>query len=442
MDWHTLRNKRTSLSGPAGFPLQLPPYLRFAAQPLDKPELAPPKTSCYTLQHPLFCADWGAHGGAEMVALSLFREGFHNRIQVAHGTRYRTHDDDYDYSELPPALARSSLLLDGLRTPKEPLPPAQQAFEFARLADGVVDYPVTHLQWDPAMGSSHAPRLAALLEALRLYVLDDAEGQLVQTHLLANNLTTNTLSDGREPYDISTFPPVTLFDWNTADPSIIITLSVDTTCTVWDLHRSHGLGPDKDTAHVKTQLIAHDLEVFDVKFLHALTNVFASVSNDGSMRLFDLRLLEHSTIIYEPALPPPPAAHTANYNPQALLKLATSNVDQHHLATVGVNLNQVLVIDMRMPGLPLVTIDALFGGASPCAVNSLAWHPSSNLLLTGGDDCQALVWDCSGAADGSVIDTPVLAYLDDLEVNTVCWRSLGDWMGVVSGKTFQAVYAR
>ena len=48
----------------------------------------------------------------------------------------------------------------------------------------------------------------------------------------------------------------------------------------------------------KTQLIAHDKEVFDIAFA-AGVNVFASVGADGSVRMFDLRSLEHSTIIYE-----------------------------------------------------------------------------------------------------------------------------------------------
>lgn len=38
------------------------------------------------------------------------------------------------------------------------------------------------------------------------------------------------------------------------------------------------------------------------------------------------------------------------------------------------------------------------------------------------------------------MDAPVLAYDEDLEVNGVCWRqNSGDYMGVVSGKGFQAV---
>lgn len=53
--------------------------------------------------------------------------------------------------------------------------------------------------------------------------------------------------------------------------------------------------------HVKTQLIAHDKEVYDIAFSRAGggRDMFASVGADGSVRMFDLRHLEHSTIIYE-----------------------------------------------------------------------------------------------------------------------------------------------
>jgi WD repeat-containing protein 68 len=51
----------------------------------------------------------------------------------------------------------------------------------------------------------------------------------------------------------------------------------------------------------KTQLIAHDKEVFDVRFCAGSVDVFVSCGADGSVRMFDLRSLEHSTIIYEPS---------------------------------------------------------------------------------------------------------------------------------------------
>ena len=56
------------------------------------------------------------------------------------------------------------------------------------------------------------------------------------------------------------------------------TASIDTTCTIWDVQ----------TQQVKTQLIAHDKEVYDMGFTSG-TDVFASVGADGSVRMFDLR---------------------------------------------------------------------------------------------------------------------------------------------------------
>lgn len=395
--------------------------------------------SYFFLQHPLYCSDWLYLNGSDSdcVALGSYKEGFTNKLQVVHGVSYGS---------------ESTRLPDGYEDQHvTELSKSVEGFDFHRVAEASVEYPITHLQWDPAMGKSsgHDQRLAASSEVLRLYRVDhdhvdhNNDHKLVQTHVLANNLTAT------RPDDASTFPPVTAFDWNQQDPNVIITSSVDTTCTVWDLNRSYVAGDKHDTAQVKTQLIAHDLEVFDVKFLHGSTNIFASVGNDGLMRVFDLRSLEHSTIIHEPASPPPSAmgrAAPANYNSTALLKLTTSNVDQHYLATIGVNSNQIIVIDMRRPGIPVVTLDGLLGGVNLAAINLIRFHPSSNYLLSGGDDCQALVWNglqgekTSYKGDGpAVVDTPVLAYEEDLEVNNVCWRGAGDWMGVVSGKGFQAV---
>lgn len=455
MDWNNVRNKRSSISGILPFPnypTQTSPQ-RFPVSTYLAENDAPfythgpndCRTSYFESQHPIYCADWRRNSGRELVALSSFREGYQNRIQIVQGAAYHRRNDDAD--------ERAAAATDDVLDPNSTY---STAFDFSLAAEVPVDYPVTHLQWDP-LGYV---RIAASLEVLRLYQFEyesSAEPTLVQTHLLANNSTVN--GNGTDSYDINTFPPVTSFDWNSTDPSLVITLSVDTTCTVWDLNRSASMGKLKNSAQVKTQLIAHDSEVFDVKFIHKSTNVFASVSNDGSMRVFDLRSLEHSTIIYEPALtaasePLSAASIGTPYNPQALLRLLTSNVDQHHLATVGVNLNQVLIIDMRMPGVPVATLDGLFGGVSHTAINLIAWNPTSNLLLTGGDDCQALVWDFTRGAgqstlsiashDGSVVvDAPELVFLEDLEVNNVCWREGGsdNWMGVVSGKGFQAVQA-
>ncbi|KAG7665280.1 uncharacterized protein J8A68_001336 [[Candida] subhashii] len=484
------------------------------------------RNSYYFSQYPLFATDWTCLSGTDIdcIALGTYKEGFTNKLEIVHGVSY-----EHEYNRRVAAAAAaagisggsaasgsmsttsSSInndIMDNVSSPGGTLISQDmsyigtgqqhyfdddivEGFYFQRVADISIDYPVTHLQWDPQMlknggGTNGGERLAASSEVLRLYKLNQDEEtekySLVQTHTLANNTTSsctssaNSLSmssSSQKPStteDVNTYPPVTSFDWNKIDPNILITSSVDTTCTVWDLHRSHPRDDLTDTATVKTQLIAHDSEVFDVKFIHKSTNVFASVGNDGSMRVFDLRSLEHSTIIYEPpALSTTTSTSTtntsSNWNSKALISLSTSNIDQHHLATIGINSNQVIIIDMRMPGLPVVTLDGSLGGINHASINSIKYHPSSNYLLTGGDDCQALVWDCnslksattpttttatptnndasnngSSSGGGSIIDMPVLAYEEDLEVNNVCWRGeRGDWMGVVSGKGFQAV---
>lgn len=62
------------------------------------------------------------------------------------------------------------------------------------------------------------------------------------------------------------------------------------------------------------QLIAHDKEVYDIAW--GGVGVFASVSADGSVRVFDLRDKEHSTIIYESPQPDTPLLRLA-WNKQA-----------------------------------------------------------------------------------------------------------------------------
>ena len=73
------------------------------------------------------------------------------------------------------------------------------------------------------------------------------------------------------------------------------------------LHNSPPPAPQRGA--VDTQLIAHDKEVYDIAWGGA--GVFASVSADGSVRVFDLRDKEHSTIIYETEQPDMPLLRLA-----------------------------------------------------------------------------------------------------------------------------------
>lgn len=115
--------------------------------------------------------------------------------------------------------------------------------------------------------------------------------------------------------------------------------------------------------------------------------MFASVGADGSVRMFDLRHLEHSTIIYE--------------DPQhrPLLRLAWNRQDPSYLATISMDacevcvytlsitkyfINplkcQVVILDVRVPCTPV----ARLSNHRAC-VNGIAWAPHSSChICTAG----------------------------------------------------------
>lgn len=171
--------------------------------------------------------------------------------------------------------------------------------DYVKTAEATHSYPVTRILWEPPSSQKQATDLLATSgDHLRLWSLPST-----QTLHSSNSITRP--SNPREPPVAKLSPlallsnskspehtaPITSLDWNTISPSLIITSSIDTTCTIWDI----------PTLTAKTQLIAHDKEVYDVRFCANSVDVFVSCGADGSVRMFDLRSLEHSTIIYEPS---------------------------------------------------------------------------------------------------------------------------------------------
>lgn len=180
-------------------------------------------------------------------------------------------------------------------TPNSP----KYGVEFVKVAEATHSYPVTRLLWEPPSSQKQSTDLLATSgDHLRLWSLPSD----TPVHSPSNSINRSShrdmpttkltplalLSNSKTPEHTA---PLTSLDWNTVSPSLIITSSIDTTCTIWDI----------PTLTAKTQLIAHDKEVYDVRFCANSTDVFVSCGQDGSVRMFDLRSLEHSTIIYEPS---------------------------------------------------------------------------------------------------------------------------------------------
>ncbi|XP_008797649.2 WD repeat-containing protein LWD1-like [Phoenix dactylifera] len=217
--------------------------------------------------------------------------------------------------------------------------------------------------------------------------------------------------------------PLTSFDWNEAEPRRVGTSSIDTTCTIWDIEREA----------VDTQLIAHDKEVYDIAW--GGVGVFASVSADGSVRVFDLRDKEHSTIIYESADPPN----------TPLVRLGWNKQDPRYMATIIMDSAKVVVLDIRFPTLPVVELHR-----HQASVNAIAWAPHSSChICTAGDDSQALIWDLSSmgsasgggqqaqaAAEGDL--DPILAYTAGAEIEQLQWSSTQpDWVAIAFSSKLQ-----
>ncbi len=148
---------------------------------------------------------------------------------------------------------------------------------------------------------------------------------------------------------------------------MIVTSSIDTTCTVWNI----------ETASAVTQLIAHDREVYDVAWLPSSTDIFVSVGADGSLRAFDLRSLEHSTILYETPTSKPASA--AAISAAAAGRPATAPLLRiaFNSATFNIDSCDIQILDMRSPGQPVMELKA-----HKAAVNALGWGSAGKPLVS------------------------------------------------------------
>lgn len=337
-------------------------------------------------------------------------------------------------------------------------PDAQGAptLEFSKLAEASHTYPITRVLWEPPSSKPSTELLATSGDHLRLWSLPSPSAAPSPNTSItsrtyqqpAQKLTPLALLSNSKSADFTA--PLTSLDWNQVSPSLIITSSIDTTCTIWDI----------PTLTAKTQLIAHDKGVFDVRFMSKSLDIFASCGADGSVRMFDLRSLEHSTIIYEPggnkssastsaaSDPREPGGSPVNAAPPALLRLAASPHDQHLISTFCVDSDVVRILDVRQPGQALVELKG-----HTANVNCCEWNPGRRgVLAAGADDCSLLVWDILGSSGSSAVTgniktekgveqerNPIAYWSCEVEVNNLSWSPAvgnngSDWIGIVGGK--------
>ncbi|XP_061366768.1 WD repeat-containing protein LWD2-like [Gastrolobium bilobum] len=259
----------------------------------------------------------------------------------------------------------------------------------------VLDHPYapTNLMFFPSEDDTNPDLIATSGDSLRLWEIHDDRIQL-KSPLIGNKVNQNSA--------------ITSFDWAVFDTRLVATSSVDTTCTIWDIEREI----------VNTQLVAHDKEVYDISW--GGFNVFASVSGDGSVRVFDLRDREKSTIIYENPVQDCP-----------LLRLEWNKSDSRFMATVGMNSNKVVIIDIRLPTKPFMELSKHM-----TSVNAISWSPNlGRYLCSASDDARALIWEMmdtgfpTGINGGDV--EPTMWYGSSAAINHVRWSPVQmDWIAL------------
>ncbi|KAL1992043.1 hypothetical protein VTN49DRAFT_4075 [Thermomyces lanuginosus] len=421
-----------------------------------------PTNSNYVAPWPIYAVDWckwpisSSSPFTGKVAIGSYLEDNHNYIQII--DVYRTQPDP----DTPGAMHGDVQL------------------EFTKTAEANHSYPVTRILWEPPSSQKKSTDLLATSgDHLRLWSLPSTH-----TGPVSNSINRSSNQKSPPPAKLSPLAllsnskspehtaPITSLDWNTVSPSLIITSSIDTTCTIWDI----------PTLTAKTQLIAHDKEVYDVRFCANSVDVFVSCGCDGSVRMFDLRSLEHSTIIYEPSEKAEKInqgnsspSHPPPVWPPPLLRVATSPHDTHLLATFAQDSNLIRVLDVRQPGQAVLELKG-----HSAAINSIEWCPSRRgILASGADDCLVLVWDLlnqhnaaqiyhppSTSSSSSSINHhshhhhhhhhghtpqergPFAAWKCDFEIANLSWSPAGattltghprDWLGVCGGKGFWGV---
>lgn len=264
-------------------------------------------------------------------------------------------------------------------------------------------YPTSKLMWIPDVKCQFPDLLATSGDYLRVWRVH--EDNKVKFECRLNN---NTHSEY--------CAPLTSFDWNEIDPTILGTSSIDTTCTIWTLETQQAIAHTGCVSgNIQSQLIAHDKEVYDIAFSRMGTGreMFASVGGDGSVRMFDIRNLKHSTIIYE------------DPNRNALLRLAWNKQDSNYLATFATDSVELIILDLRIPCTPVARLNS-----HRAFINGLAWAPHSSChLCTASEDRQALIWDIQSMP--RAIEDPILAYTAAGEINQIQWSSTQpDWIAI------------
>ena len=250
------------------------------------------------------------------------------------------------------------------------------------------DFPVSSIMFSPHEQNKNL--LVSTSDILRLYSYDNEKLSLKVA-----------FKKRRKDY----CGPLTACDWSKVNNSIIGVCSVDTTCAIWDLNK----------LEVKYMIIAHDKEVYDIS-LGPDEFTFMSTGADGSVRLFDSRNANSSSIIFE----------TRDKSPMTRLKW--NLVNPNFILNVIVDKNEIYILDQRKLTSPYAILKVHTN-----VVNNAIWAPQSNSnLISVSDDKSALLWDVY--CDSDQPEEYFMRYDADFEIENVAWGEVTqNWIGIIDG---------
>jgi len=259
--------------------------------------------------------------------------------------------------------------------------------ELKNVYEQMVGYPCTKLLWSPTGKKSSL--LAFSSDCIQIYDYSE-EKQVLSFQTRLHNIKSQYCG------------PLTSFDWNTVNESLLGTASIDNTCTIWDLNKQT----------IKTQLIAHDKEVFDIQFGND-ENTFISGGADGTVRLFDLRNLDHSTIIYE--------------NEGCINKIAMNLQEPNFIVALCLEKNAIYIFDSRVNSN--VIMDEINLHKEP--VTGCVWDPDNQTQLCSvSEDCNVIISNIGN----ELAQNNNVSYTAPAPINNVDWcKNFPEWIGI----TFQ-----
>ncbi|KAJ3348232.1 ddb1 and cul4 associated factor 7 [Kappamyces sp. JEL0680] len=126
---------------------------------------------------------------------------------------------------------------------------------------------------------------------------------------------------------------------------------------------------------------------------------------------------------------------TKGGKPPGLMRLEWNKKDANYIATFAQDSSSVIVLDVRVPAVPVFELKAHMG-----PISSISWAPHSSAhLCSGADDGMVFIWDISQQAPRDALK-PIKQFQTTQEIANISWSTSNtDWIGVVAGDGIQVV---